>query len=349
VGRHRKSNHHLPSRVYLKRKTYFFVKSDGTWVGIGKLGEEAEMRRAWAALYGVTDDSDTLSYWMDLYLDKVAKKKSPRSYQDNLVQMEFLRAVFGKMRPTEPIPADVREYLDRRGETAPVRANREKALFSHLFTWMMGRRDSGVTSNPCRGVRRNPEKPRERRIEDAEYQKVFELAVAPVQRLMRLMYRTAQRPSDCLAAGPRNLFTIERGGAATRVLRFTQGKTGHTVDIVVTGDLEDLIVECSKDKVAGLTFVHTRRGQRFTEDGVSAMFRRYCKRVGVKDFGLRDLRGKAATDMYLAGEPMERIQMLLGHDSVTTTERYIKTRLPDAVMPNTRLIKSEATGKSGAL
>jgi integrase len=349
MGRRRKSNHHLPPRVYQQRNSYIYVSPTGPKETIGKVGEEQEMRRAWATRYGAPDDHGTLSYWLDRYLDEVAKKKAPRSYSDNKVQAEFLRAVFGKMHPASMIPADVREYLDTRGETAPVRANREKALLSHLFTWMMGRRDSGVTTNPCRGVRRNAEKPRERRIEDAEYQKVFDLATAPVKRLMRLMYRTAQRPADCLAAGPRDLVTIERAGVAMRALRFTQGKTGHTVDIVVAGDLEDLIVESSKDKVAGLTFVHTRRGQKFTEDGVAAMFRRYCEKAGVDDFGLRDLRGKAATDMYLAGEPMERIQMLLGHDSITTTERYIKARLPDAVMPNLRGIKSEVPGKLSAL
>lgn len=349
MGRHRKSHHHLPSRVYPRHGAYHFVHRDGRWQEIAKFGEEAKMRREWAALYGAADALGTISYWLDRYLVEVAKKKAPRSYSDNVVQAEFLRVVFGKMQPAAMIPADVREYLDTRGEKAPVRANREKALLSHLFTWMMGRRDSGVTANPCRGVRRNAEKPRERRIEDAEYQKVFNLATAPVKRLMRLMYRTAQRPADCLAAGPRNLVTIERAGQAMRALRFTQGKTGHTVDIVVTGDLEDLIAESSKDKVAGLTFVHTRRGQKFTEDGVAAMFRRYCDKAGVEDFGLRDLRGKAATDMYLAGEPMERIQMLLGHDSITTTERYIKARMPDAVMPNTRQIKSDVPGKLSAL
>jgi len=108
----------------------------------------------------------------------------------------------------------------------------------------------------------------------------------------------------------------------------------------VTGDLEDLIVECSKDKVAGLTFVTRRRGQRFTEVWRERHVPRYCKRVGSKTSTARSTR-QGGDDMYLAGEPMERIQMLLGHDSVTTTERYIKTRLPDAVMPNTRLIKSE--------
>ena len=340
VGRRRKSNHNLPPRVYLRRSTYFFASPAGPWKPIGKVGEERAMRGEWAALYGAPDDAGTMSYWIDLYLEKVAKKKAPRTYRDNQVEAEFLRKVFGKMLPTELIPADVREYLDTRGEKAPVRANREKALLSHMFTWMMGRRDSGVTSNPCRGVTRNREKARERRISDDEYSKVFAIAAAPIKRLMRLMYSTAQRPADCLASGQGHIVTLERAGVQHRALRFTQNKTGHTLDIILSGDLEVLVAEAAKDKVSGLTFVHKRRGGKLTEDGAAAMFRRYCVKVGVKDFGLRDLRGKAATDMYLSGESLERIQLLLGHDSITTTERYIKARLPDAVMPNTRSISA---------
>lgn len=42
--------------------------------------------------------------------------------------------------------------------------------------------------------------------------------------------------------------------------------------------------------------------------------------------------------MLRAGVPIEQIQQLLGHDSVTTTEIYIKARLPDLAMPNMREI-----------
>ena len=40
-----------------------------------------------------------------------------------------------------------------------------------------------------------------------------------------------------------------------------------------------------------------------------------------------DIRAKGATDMYLRGVPLERIQLLMGHKSVQTTEIYIKRLL----------------------
>jgi integrase len=55
-------------------------------------------------------------------------------------------------------------------------------------------------------------------------------------------------------------------------------------------------------------------------------------------FGLRDLKGKGATDMYLAGEPIERIQLLCGHADNSTSEIYIKQRWRQTAQPNLRAI-----------
>jgi integrase len=66
--------------------------------------------------------------------------------------------------------------------------------------------------------------------------------------------------------------------------------------------------------------LHTREGERYIRDGIAAMFRRSC--VGTKekpvdsesrDFGLRDLRAKGATDMYRISVDIRLIQHLLGH------------------------------------
>ncbi len=38
--------------------------------------------------------------------------------------------------------------------------------------------------------------------------------------------------------------------------------------------------------------------------------------------------------MWLAGEPIERIQLLCGHASKATTEKYIKARWRETAQPN---------------
>ena len=198
--------------------------------------------------------------------------------------------------------------------------------------------------NPCRGVHRNPEKPRERMIEDHEAAAVYAVAEPSVKRLMTLIYASCQRPEDCLVAGPANLKRVERDGREIRVLRVRQGKTGKTLDIEVMGEMEKLVNECLSEAVVRQTFVHRRDGERYTYDGIAAMFRRYVTKCGLTDFGLYDLKGKAATDMFRAGVPLERVQQLLGHKSVRTTEVYIKARLPDLVQPTSRPMVRQRAG-----
>jgi integrase len=85
-------------------------------------------------------------------------------------------------------------------------------------------------------------------------------------------------------------------------------------------------------------------GKPYTYDGLSAMLKRAIKKANVErakkgieampPFGFRDLKGKGATDMWLAGEPIEKIQLLCGHEDKTTTEMYIKQRWRETAAPN---------------
>jgi integrase len=162
------------------------------------------------------------------------------------------------------------------------------------------------------------------------------------KRMMTLIYRTCQRPEDLLKAGPANVKRVDYEGREVRVLRIKQGKTGKTVDIVLAGDLARLVDEHLQATTVWPTFVHTRAGKKYTYSGLAAMFRRYVAKAGLSDFGMYDIKGKGATDMYRAGTPIEQIQQLLGHDSITTTEIYLKARLPDVAMPNMREISMQS-------
>lgn len=339
MGRHRTkpSKYQLPPRVYEHHGAFRYVPRGGSPIHLGR--DYGEAMRKWANIVQPAEQVGTVASLIDWYLTEVAPKKAPRTYRDNLQEAVYLKKGLGHIPYTHLKPHHVAQYRDTRGETAPIRANREKALLSHVYTKAMER--GMVDFNPCRGVKRNPEKRRERMIEDHEYRAVYELAEASVKRLMTLIYRTCQRPEDLIKCGPINLKKIDHEGREVRVLRINQGKTGKTVDIILAGELERLVDEHFRATTVWPSFVHTRAGKRYTYSGLVAMFRRYVQKAGLSDFGIYDIKGKGATDMYRAGVPIERIQQLLGHESVTTTEVYLKARLPDVAMPNMREIAED--------
>lgn len=47
------------------------------------------------------------------------------------------------------------------GAGRPIEANRERAALSACFTRLLLQPEAGVVLNTCRGVRRNPETPRD--------------------------------------------------------------------------------------------------------------------------------------------------------------------------------------------
>jgi len=166
VGRHRKFE--SPSSVTgsISAQTYFFVKSDGTWVGIGKLRKRPRCGSAWAALYGVTDDSDTVSLLDGLYLDKVDQEENHRAVTRQSGANEFLRAVFARCaRQSQFQPTCGSTWTDEARPPLYVRIGKGPLLSPfHLDD---GRRDSELPQTRAEGCAATLRRPRERRIEDA--------------------------------------------------------------------------------------------------------------------------------------------------------------------------------------
>jgi len=137
-------------------------------------------------------------YVAERYQREVLPTKAPRTQRDNLKEFAQLYKFFdAPPAPLEQItPQRVRQYLDLRKD-APVRANREKALFSHIFN---NAREWGYTSapNPCAGVKGFTERGRDVYVEDDTYRAVWDAADWPTRDAMDLAYLTGQRPADVL-------------------------------------------------------------------------------------------------------------------------------------------------------
>jgi integrase len=366
MGRRRKNpDSGLEPRVYEKHGAFYYVHRDGTWERLDA-DKEAANRKARVyndpeGLYG------TCVYWMDRFIIECearvkAGSLAQRTLDDyrNAIEIKArkdgedsktgaLRRFFKPpMTPSDVTPNHVKQFLQIGAAAGrATQANREKACFSAFISWLIVTGEvPDLVTNPClrgSGVRRNPEKKRERYVTHEEYAEVWDVASRAERLLMVLTYRTLQRPeSDIIKWDTTHL--VKEGDR--RKLVFVQNKTGHRHKIALGAELEQLL-PAPEGTVRQLRepLIRRRDGRFYTYTGLLSMLnatihvanerRKARGEAPMLPFGYRDLKGKGATDMYFIDKvPIEQIQQLLGHASKNTTEIYIKQRWRETAEPN---------------
>lgn len=310
----RKSTDILPPRMYAyhgkRRATYYTITPDNQRINLGH--DLLEAKRKLLDMEAGRPVAGTISELMERYMREVSPKKAPATHKDEKASKEFLLKVFGKVRPQDVRPTHVAKYLDVRGQVAPVRANREKALLSHLFSMAM--RWGIVDSNPCRGVARNPEAPRDRLVTDRELCGfIAQAAGSETGTLLALTawlaYLTGQRRGD--------LLTLRFDRITDDGIMIQQGKTGARVLIEWTPKLRECVAELRAlpRPVRGLYLVCNKAGQPYTDSGFKALWGRAMTAwvdAGGERFHFHDLRAKAITRMVEDGR---QARDLSGHAS----------------------------------
>jgi len=347
MGRRRKDGDPLGlagTRLTWHRNKFWYRHRSGKWEPVGT--DIAEAKR----IAGVYNDPEgaygTTGYWLDRFILDCAERVrvhdlSKRTLSDYKKAVVELKVFFGRSCPESITPNMVQTYLDEgRRAGRPVPANRERACLSSCLSWLMREGHTTMKINPCMqasGVKRNAETSRDRYVTNEEYNAVYAVAPKKVQLMMELTYRTLQRPeSDILGWTPANV----RQKGTGKVLKIKQNKTGRILEIALQGDLLTLVESVMGDiPILHRPIVHTRKGKPYTYSGISAMLHRAQEKARKKlptleSFGFRDLKGKGATDMWLAGIQIERIQALCGHKDKATTEIYVKARWRESVASN---------------
>jgi integrase len=208
----RKHNHHLPPRLYMKGRSYYYVTPANKWIALGP--DLPAAKRKLLDLEHGPAVAGTVAEMIDRFLAEESPKRAARTHQDNVIAAKRLKAFFGGMSPNSVKPSYVAGFLDR--HPAPIRANREVATLSSAYTYAM--RKGFAEKNPCYGVRRNPEKPRGRYVEDGEFYAFLRFAEQKYEESERkhdgylmlcvtaeIAYLTGQRREDVLAVPLRNV------------------------------------------------------------------------------------------------------------------------------------------------
>lgn len=273
----------------------------------------------------------TVPYVIARYEREELPKLKPQTRRVYAQELKWLQKFFGGENPApidEIKPLHITQYREWRKD-APICANKEIVLFSHIFNLA---REWGYTdaNNPCLGIAKNPDPGRKVYVDDALYQRVLDAADQPTRDAMELAYLTGQRPGDTLKLAE----TDVRDGA----IWVEQQKTGEKVRIEIVGQLAAVLARITDRKrdhnPRTLSLVCDERGQPLTQPALRARFDKARAKAGVAKalFQFRDLRSKAGTDKEEAAG-LEAAQHQLGHRNSRTTLIYVRNRKGRLVKP----------------
>lgn len=285
MGRPKATWADLPRHMTARRsgdRVLYYYQAGGKKVPLGS--DRAAALRQWAELEGQSGAGATLALVAAHYARVVMPTKAAKTQKDQLSQLKVLLGAMGHLPMASIRPALVRQYLQRR--SAPIAANREVALLSHIWNWARGM-DYVTGANPCQGIGRNRETVRRNYVTDEAFRAVRAQAPAWLADLMDLLLITGQRVSDVLRA---RLSDIRDGELWIR-----QSKTGAVVRLEVTGELRAYVDRARARTPASMYLVADSAGQRIGIWRADHAFKAARDAAG-ETWQLRDIRKKTITD-----------------------------------------------------
>ena len=338
------TNRDLPPRMLRRTRV---LKSGKIWVGYyydgrhenGKqreipLGTDLNIaKKKWAEFDCVEPpvETGTIGMVFDQYKREILPTKTLGTQRNYIANLKTLREVFGEMNIDEIKPVHVAKYRKLRSEKAPIVANRELALLSSIFNYA---REWGYTANenPCRGVKKNKEAPREYYAEDDVWEAVRACACQEMRDTLDLAYLTGQRPSD--------VTKMRWSDIQGETISVKQNKTKNKLRILLNDgeertELGKLIDRIRQRPVIGMTIIATLKGEKLSYsmrrsrfDEARAAAASEAEKAGnfdladrIREFQMRDTRAKTGSDTTL-----DHATALLGHTNKAITKRVYHRR-----------------------
>lgn len=314
MNRPRKKDRHLPRSVYHRHGAFYYVKA-GKWHPLGKslAVALAEYARRFE------NPGSGLDALIDRALDAMEARTAQPLAKATLAQYAIAAEKLKRMLRDFADPREVtaRDFVDiRKGMAAtPNMANRVLSFGRMVFEHAL--EEGAVDANPALGVKRLPEKKRDRLIGFDELQAIYVNAGPRLRVIIDLLIRTGQRINDVLA--------IRRADISADGIYFRQQKTGAKVLVPMTPELDEVIARAKhlNGNIVALTLLHNRRGKRPDYRSVLLQWHQACEAAGVDDATPHDLRAMAATWGKRQGKDATA---LLGHSSSQQTTRYLRDR-----------------------
>jgi integrase len=239
----------------------------------------------------------------------------------------------GSWKPSQFKPTHKAQYLKKQKELArAVRGNREMAALGSAFNF--GVSMGMIDKNPCHGVKRNKEKPRTRRVETWEVNRLSQVAKAKGESAYMIMLIgmmvaiTGRRRAEVRELPD---LALREEGIRVKAAKQQMDDPDQWFLIAWSPLLRQLVTEALAMKRNGRGYVFaTEEGRPYTDSGFKTMWGRtmddYVAQGGVR-FTAHDLRAYYVTEMSEKGEDPKT------HRNRATTERVYNRNRVHKVKP----------------
>ena len=298
MGRKRKTDAHLPHRVYrLSTGRYQFKPLHGKSEIIAH--KHASLDEVWAEWKKRSQvDGTSLSYYADRYYESnwflALKPRTQNDYRKECSKVPL--KAFKGWDASFITPADIHIVMQARGQKSIRRANLELTWFKNVFA--NAQRLGLVKVSPAKDLlplrlnqkQKAAQRAKKRHVSDEDYNAILATVTAPVQVAMEVSYCTGIRQGDVLK------LKWEDIGESMYVM---EGKTDNEYYKKISPRLSAAL-ELAKTlpgHAHGGWVVRSRTGQRYTRSGFGANFKRAKNKLPkAQQFTFHDIRHKAITE-----------------------------------------------------
>lgn len=264
-------------------------------------------------------ESVTFKQWAQQYLqlDAVKKLKSYRMRRD---YVRNLVSFFGNKTLGAITPQDVRQYREQRvgpkGRRLAVQTiNHDHTALVHMLNVAKSPQFGLIKENAAAYVPKpNPQNERDRIASGEEWQRLLDAAAPHLRRLLIVLYTLGPRRGE--------LLQLEWSNVDMQRKEFTlrHTKNGETRTVPMGPDVYKVFTEVWQERRLDTqrVFLYNEKPIR----DVKTAFQKACRRAGITNFRLHDLRHTASTNLRRAGVDAMTAMKIVGHKSEHMHRRY---------------------------
>jgi integrase len=263
---------------------------------------------------------------LEEYLEK--ESVNLKSHERNECSAKHLRRFFGNKTLSRILPDTVTDYKQKRKEEITKKrkgkeggsfatVNRELALLKRLYNWYSQQKRLNL-ENPVKGIAYFKEIERDRIMTEAE-EELFFTKGNPQPHLAKIVYlalNTGMRKGEILNLKKSDVVLGDIRGFIS--LRDT--KNGDNRKVPLTNELTDFFKQVIND-VSYSEFIFSGvNGKPLTD--ISGSWENTCKRAGIENLRIHDLRHTYCTRMSHEGINPFTTMQIVGHKDTKTARRY---------------------------